>query len=128
MPGNKNSYKSLKKISINSKDYNYYSLKEAEKNGLKGIGKLPKSLKVLLENLLRYEDGLSVTQSQIESIKEWLKTKKSKTEIAYRPARVLLQDYTGIPAVADLAAMREAVKEKNKDPNTINPLLSLIHI
>ncbi len=93
-----------------------------EKNGLKGIGKLPKSLKVLLENLLRYEDGLSVTQSQIESIKEWLKTKKSKTEIAYRPARVLLQDYTGIPAVADLAAMREAVKEKNKDPNTINPL------
>ena len=75
-----------------------------------------------MENLLRYEDGLSVTQSQIESIKEWLKTKKSKTEIAYRPARVLLQDYTGIPAVADLAAMREAVKEKNKDPNTINPL------
>ncbi len=121
-PGNKNSYKSLKKISINSQDYNYYSLKEAEKNGLKGTGKLPKSLKVLLENLLRYEDGLSVTQSQIESIKEWLKTKKSKTEIAYRPARVLLQDYTGIPAVADLAAMREAVKEKNKDPNTINPL------
>ena len=121
-PGNKNSYKSLKKISINSEDYNYYSLKEAEKNGLKGIDKLPKSLKVLLENLLRYEDGLSVTQSQIESIKEWLKTKKSKTEIAYRPARVLLQDYTGIPAVADLAAMREAVKEKNKDPNTINPL------
>ena len=121
-PGNKNSYKSLKKISINSQDYNYYSLKEAEKNGLKGIGKLPKSLKVLLENLLRYEDGLSVTQSQIVSIKEWLKTKKSKTEIAYRPARVLLQDYTGIPAVADLAAMREAVKEKNKDPNTINPL------
>ncbi len=121
-PGNKNSYKSLKKSSINSQDYNYYSLKEAEKNGLKGIGNLPKSLKVLLENLLRYEDGLSVTQSQIESIKEWLKTKKSKTEIAYRPARVLLQDYTGIPAVADLAAMREAVKEKNKDPNTINPL------
>ena len=121
-PGNKNSYKSLKKISINSKDYNYYSLKDAEKNGLKGIDKLPKSLKVLLENLLRYEDGLSVTQSQIESIKEWLKTKKSKTEIAYRPARVLLQDYTGIPAVADLAAMREAVKEKNKDPNKINPL------
>ena len=76
----------------------------------------------MLENLLRYEDDLSVTKSQIEAIKEWLKTKKSLTEIAYRPARVLLQDYTGIPAVADLAAMREAVKEKNKDPNTINPL------
>ena len=121
-PGNKNSYNSLKKITVNDKEYNYYSLNEAEKNGLDGIDKLPKSLKVLLENLLRYEDDLSVTKSQIEAIKNWLKTKKSKTEIAYRPARVLLQDYTGIPAVADLAAMREAVKEKNKDPNTINPL------
>ena len=121
-PGNKNSYNSLKKITVNDNEYNYYSLNEAEKNGLEGINKLPKSLKVLLENLLRYEDDLSVTKSQIEAIKNWLKTKKSKTEIAYRPARVLLQDYTGIPAVADLAAMREAVKEKNKDPNTINPL------
>jgi aconitate hydratase len=121
-PGKKNSYNSLKKISINNKEYNYYSLNEAEKNGLEGISKLPKSLKVLLENLLRYEDDLSVTKSQIEAIKNWLETKKSKTEIAYRPARVLLQDYTGIPAVADLAAMREAVKDKNKDPNTINPL------
>jgi len=121
-PGNKNSYNSLKSIDINNRNYKYYSLSEAEKNGLDGISKLPKSLKVLLENLLRYEDDLSVTKSQIEAIKEWLKTKKSLTEIAYRPARVLLQDYTGIPAVADLAAMREAVKEKNKDPNTINPL------
>ena len=121
-PGNKNSYNSLKTININDRDYKYYSLTEAEKNGLEGISKLPKSLKVLLENLLRYEDDLSVTKNQIEAIKEWLKTKKSSTEIAYRPARVLLQDYTGIPAVADLAAMREAVKEKNKDPNTINPL------
>ncbi|MDB9700113.1 aconitate hydratase AcnA [Candidatus Pelagibacter sp.] len=121
-PGNKNSYNSLKSININNREYKYYSLLEAEKNGLDGVSKLPKSLKVLLENLLRYEDDLSVTKNQIEAIKEWLKTKKSTTEIAYRPARVLLQDYTGIPAVADLAAMREAVKEKNKDPNTINPL------
>jgi aconitate hydratase len=121
-PGNKNSYNCLKSININNREYKYYSLSEAEKNGLEGISKLPKSLKVLLENLLRYEDNLSVTKNQIEAIKEWLKTKKSSTEIAYRPARVLLQDYTGIPAVADLAAMREAVKEKNKDPNTINPL------
>ena len=121
-PGNKNSYNSLKSININNSEYKYYSLSEAEKNGLDGISKLPKSLKVLLENLLRYEDDLSVTKNQIEAIKEWLKTKKSSTEIAYRPARVLLQDYTGIPAVADLAAMREAVKKKNKDPNTINPL------
>ena len=121
-PGNKNSYNSLKTINIDNKDYQYYSLSEAEKNGLTGIAKLPKSLKVLLENLLRFEDDLSVTKNQIDAIKEWLKTKKSNTEIAYRPARVLLQDYTGIPAVADLAAMREAVKEKNKDPDTINPL------
>ena len=121
-PGSKNSFNSLAKISINDIDYKYYSLKEAEKNGLEGISKLPKSIKVLLENLLRYEDDLSVNKSQIKAIKDWLINKKSKTEIAYRPARVLLQDYTGIPAVADLAAMREAVKEKNKDPKTINPL------
>ena len=120
--GNKNSYNSLKSININGSDFKYFSLVEAEKNGLKGISKLPKSLKVLLENLLRYEDDISVTKNQIESIKNWLKERKSTTEIAYRPARVLLQDYTGIPAVADLAAMREAVKKKNKDPNTINPL------
>ena len=121
-PGIKNSYKSLKNITIDGKDYKYYSIKEAEKNGLNGITKLPKSLKVLLENLLRYEDEISVTRSQIQAVHKWLETKKSKTEIAYRPARVLLQDYTGIPAVADLAAMREAVQDKNKDPNTINPL------
>ena len=121
-PGTKNSYNSLSEISINNKNYKFFSLPKAESNGLNGISKLPKSLKVLLENLLRYEDDLSVNKSQIEALKNWLKEKKSKTEIAYRPARVLLQDYTGIPAVADLAAMREAVKEKNKDPNTINPL------
>ena len=121
-PGNKNSFNSLKSIDIGGKSYKYFSLKEAEKNGLKGIFKLPKSLLVLLENLLRFEDEVSVTKVQIEAIKDWLETKKSNTEIAYRPARVLLQDYTGIPAVADLAAMREAVKEKNKDPKKINPL------
>ena len=121
-PGNKNSYNSLKSININGSNFKYFSLSEAEKNGLRGISKLPKSLKVLLENLLRYEDNLSVTKNQIDAIKNWLKEKKSTTEIAYRPARVLLQDYTGIPAVADLAAMRDAVKEKNKNPNAINPL------
>ena len=121
-PGLKNSYKALSEIEINNDKFKFYSLKKAEENGLKGISRLPKSLKVLLENLLRYEDDLTVTKNQIESINNWLKEKKSKTEIAYRPARVLLQDYTGIPAVADLAAMREAVKDKDKDPNTINPL------
>ncbi len=124
-PGNKNSYKSLTSTNINGKEYTYFSLKIAEKNGLKGTEKLPKSLKVLLENLLRYEDGKTVTKDQILALQKWLKDKKSDTEIAYRPARVLLQDYTGIPAVADLAAMREAVKEKNKDPQIINPLSSV---
>ena len=121
-PGTKNSYNALSDIEIDKKNYKIFSLSKAENNGLEGISKLPKSLKVLLENLLRYEDDLSVNKDQIEAIKNWLKDKKSKTEIAYRPARVLLQDYTGIPAVADLAAMREAVKEKKKDPKTINPL------
>ena len=125
IPGNKNSYKSLSSLEVDGTNYKYYSLSEAEKNGLSGITNLPKSLKVLLENLLRYEDDLTVTKNQIQALKNWLKNKKSNTEIAYRPARVLLQDYTGIPAVADLAAMREAVKEKNKDPNTINPLSSV---
>ena len=124
-PGNKNSFNCLKELSINGKNYSFYSLNEAEKNGLDGINRLPKSVKVLLENLLRYEDGSTVNKQQILSIKEWLNSKKSKTEIAYRPARVLLQDYTGIPAVADLAAMRDTVKEKNKDPKTINPLSSV---
>ncbi len=121
-PGIKNSYKSLSDLMIGGKNFKIFSLSKAERNGLDGISKLPKSLKVLLENLLRYEDDLTVTKNQIEAIKDWIKNKKSKTEIAYRPARVLLQDYTGIPAVADLAAMREAVKDKNKDPNLINPL------
>ena len=121
-PGNKNSFKSKSRIKINGHEYTYYSIQEAEKNGLNGVSRLPKSLKVLLENLLRYEDDLTVNKNQILAIKDWLRTKKSNIEIAYRPARVLLQDYTGIPAVADLAAMREAVQEKDKDPNTINPL------
>ena len=118
----KNSFKSLDTISSSGKNYKIFNLKNAEKNGLEGISKLPKSLKVLLENLLRYEDGLTVDKKQILAIKDWLKNKKSNTEIAYRPARTLLQDYTGIPAIVDLAAMRDAVKSKNKDPNKINPL------
>ncbi len=118
----KNTFKSLDSISSSSKEFKIFSLKKAELNGLEGISKLPISLKVLLENLLRHEDGVSVDEKQILAIKDWLKNKKSNTEIAYRPARVLMQDYTGIPAVADLAAMRDAVKNKNKDPEKINPL------
>ena len=118
----KNSFQSLDTLNSSGKDYKFFNLKTAEKNGLEGVSKLPKSLKVLLENLLRYEDDITVDKKQILALKEWLKTKKSNTEIAYRPTRTLLQDYTGIPAIADLAAMRDAVKEKNKDPNKINPL------
>jgi len=118
----KNSFKSLDTISSSGREYKIFNLKNAEKNGLEGISKLPKSLKVLLENLLRYEDSVTVDKKQILALKDWLKDKKSNTEIAYRPARTLLQDYTGIPAIADLAAMRDAVKLKNKDPKKINPL------
>ena len=112
----KNSFQSLDKLNISGKSYHYFSLSKAEQNGLIGIKKLPKSLKVLLENLLRFEDGVTVNKNQINGIADWLKTKSSKMEIAYRPARILLQDYTGIPAVADLAAMRDAVKSKKKIP------------
>ena len=118
----KNSFQSLETLNSSGKDFKYFNLKTAEKNGLEGISKLPKSLKVLLENLLRYEDDVTVDKKQILALKDWTKNKKSNTEIAYRPARTLLQDYTGIPAIADLAAMRDAVKDKNKNPEKINPL------
>ena len=118
----KNSFKSLDVINSSGKKYKIFNLNIAEKNGLEGVSKLPKSLKVLLENLLRFEDNITVDKKQILAIKEWLKNKSSTTEIAYRPTRVLMQDYTGIPAVADLAAMRDAVKDKNKNPDKINPL------
>ena len=110
----KDSFKSLKELKVDSKVYKIFSLKEVEKSELQGISRLPKSLKVLLENLLRFEDGKTVKENQIRAIKEWLEKKNSRTEIAFRPTRVLMQDYTGIPAVADLAAMRDAIKLKKK--------------
>ena len=117
-----NSYKSLTNLAVDGKIYKIFSLKKAEQSGLEGISSLPKSLKILLENLLRFEDNQTVKGEQIQAIKEWLENKSSKAEIAFRPTRVLMQDYTGIPAVADLAAMRDAIKLKKKDPNKINPL------
>lgn len=108
-------------LDVDGKEYDYFSLKKAtEKIG--DISKLPFSLKVLLENLLRYEDGRSVTTDDIKSMADWLKDKKSTREIAYRPARVLMQDFTGVPAVVDLASMREAMKNLNCDVEKINPL------
>ena len=116
------SFKAKKTLKVGSKTYTYYSLKAAEKNGLAGISHLPFSMKVLLENLLRYEDGRTVTKEDIAAVATWLQTKKSDREIAFRPARVLMQDFTGVPAVVDLAAMRDAMKALGGDPKKINPL------
>jgi aconitate hydratase len=121
---NIDSFKSRKTLTVNGKDYVYYSLTEAEKNGLAGISKLPFSMKVLLENLLRFEDDRSVKKSDIEAVAAWLTDRGSAgAEIAYRPARVLMQDFTGVPAVVDLAAMRDGLKALGGDPEKINPLV-----
>jgi aconitate hydratase len=115
------SFRCCKTLQVGSKAYAYYSLPVAEKNGLKGISRLPFSMKVLLENLLRNEDGRTVTKDDIKAVAEWIKTKTSEREFAFRPARVLMQDFTGVPAVVDLAAMRDAMKELGGDPKKINP-------
>ncbi|HZT27353.1 MAG TPA: aconitate hydratase AcnA [Pseudolabrys sp.] len=115
------SFRCCKTLKAGSKSYAYYSLPTAERNGLKGISRLPFSMKVLLENLLRNEDGRSVTKDDIKAVAEWLKTKSSDREIAFRPARVLMQDFTGVPAVVDLAAMRDAMVHLGGDPKKINP-------
>jgi aconitate hydratase len=119
-----NSFNARQTLTVGDKTYTYYSLKEAEKNGLTGASRLPFSMKVLLENLLRYEDGRTVTKADIEAMAEWLNNRgKDEKEIAYRPARVLMQDFTGVPAVVDLAAMRDAMKNLGGDPRKINPLV-----
>ncbi len=118
------SFKCRKKLTVGSKTYHYFSLKTAEKNGLKNISKLPYSMKVLLENLLRFEDGRSVTKEDIAACAKWLTNKGTKEkEIAFRPSRVLMQDFTGVPAVVDLAAMRDAVTKLGGDANSVNPLV-----
>lgn len=116
------SFSSKSKLKSSGKDYSYYSLKEAEKSLGKEISRLPYSLKVLLENLLRFEDGDIVKSDDIKAFTKWVKDKKNNREIAYRPARVLMQDFTGVPAVVDLAAMRDAMKKLGGDPKKINPL------
>jgi aconitate hydratase len=115
------SFRCCKTLQVGSKTYAYFSLPTAERNGLKGISRLPFSMKVLLENLLRNEDGRTVTKDDIKAVAEWLKTKTSEHEFAFRPARVLMQDFTGVPAVVDLAAMRDAMKQLGGDPKKINP-------
>ena len=117
------SFRCCKLLKVGSKSYAYYSLAAAEKNGLKGISRLPFSMKVLLENLLRHEDGRSVAKKNIQAVAQWVRTKTSEREIPFRPARVLMQDFTGVPAVVDLAAMRDAMKKLGGDPKKINPLV-----
>jgi aconitate hydratase len=117
------SFKCLRPLKVGSKTYAYFSLPAAEKSGLKGISRLPFSLKVLLENLLRNEDGRSVTKQDIQAVAQWLKNRTSDREIAFRPARVLMQDFTGVPAVVDLAAMRDAMDHLGGDATKINPLV-----
>jgi aconitate hydratase len=109
-------------LNVDGKDYDYYSLDAASKAGLGDIIRLPYSLKILLENLLRHENGRSVTVDDAKALAGWLENRTSKNEIAFQPARVLMQDFTGVPAVVDLAAMRQAMSDMGGDPDKINPL------
>ena len=115
------SLNSLKTLQVGERTYHYYSLPDAAKT-LGNLDQLPKSLKVLLENLLRWEDNQTVTGEDLQALADWTKTRSADREIQYRPARVLMQDFTGVPAVVDLAAMREAVAKAGGDPQRINPL------
>lgn len=115
-------YKTLKTLQIDDKTYHYYSLKHAEQTHFQELNQLPYSLKVLFENLLRFEDGITVMTKDIQALAEWTKTRTSTHEIAYRPARVLMQDFTGVPAVVDLAAMRDAIVQMKGNPEKISPL------
>lgn len=113
---------SKKTLNANGKTYHYFDINTVADKGWGDLSKLPFSLKVLLENLLRFEDGESVTGADIEAVMRWLEQKRSDKEINYRPARVLMQDFTGVPGVVDLAAMRDAIKKAGGDPGRINPL------
>ncbi len=116
------SFKSKRTLKAGGKSYTYYGLPEASAGGLGDISRLPVSLKILLENLLRWEDGRAVKADDIKALAAWLKDRRSDQEIAFRPARVLMQDFTGVPAVVDLAAMRQAMVDMGGKPERINPL------
>jgi len=118
------SLKTRQDLPVGRKKYAFYSLPAAEEAGLAGIARLPRSMKVLLENLLRNEDGVSVTEADLKAVAAWIDNKGSvEHEIAFRPARVLMQDFTGVPAVVDLAAMRDAMTALGADASKINPLV-----
>ena len=116
------SLKTRRSLKVGARTYDYYSVAAAEKAGLGDLSRLPVSLKVLLENLLRHEDGRTVTVDDVKAMADWLRFRTSRREIAYRPARVLMQDFTGVPAVVDLAAMRAAMQTMGGDARKINPL------
>ena len=119
-----NSFDARQTLTVGAKTYAYYSLRAAERNGLSNVSRLPFSLKVIIENMLRNEDGRSTSKADIEDAARWAQNKGSaEKEIAFRPARVLMQDFTGVPAVVDLAAMRDAMKNLGGDPQKINPLV-----
>jgi len=120
-PNSLDTFSCFRELQVAGKTYSYFSLVEAEKNGLTGISRLPYSLKVLLENLLRHEDGHKVSAEDIRAVAGWLEERTSSQEIAFRPARVLMQDFTGVPAVVDLAAMRDAAHIFGAEPDRINP-------
>lgn len=122
MPTSIDSLKTYSTLSAGGKTYGYYSLPKAAEALKADIGKLPFSLRILLENLLRFEDNNTVKLDDIKAFATWLGNRNEPRDIAYRPARVLMQDFTGVPAVVDLAAMREAVKSMGGDPTKINPL------
>ncbi len=120
MAGN-DTLKTRRTLTVDGQEYDYFSIPAAEANGLSEVARLPFSLKVLLENLLRHEDGRSVTTEDARAMAQWVKDRRSDQEIAYRPARVLMQDFTGVPAVVDLAAMRDAIAKLGGIPDRINP-------
>ncbi len=109
-------------LKVDGESYDIFRLDRLEKAGFKNIPRLPVSLKVLLENLLRQEDNHHVNKADIEALAKWEPKAKQEKEIAFMPARVLMQDLTGVPAVVDLACMREVMKQLGGDPKKINPL------
>ena len=124
MTQSNDSLKCATTLDVGGREYRIFSLEKAEENGLSGVSRLPFTLKVLLENLLRREDGRTVTSDDVRAVVDWLEHRgtRERREIAFQPARVLMQDFTGVPAVVDLAAMRDAMKELGGDPQRINPL------
>ncbi len=117
-----NTFNAQSILKVSATDFSYFSLEQAEKAAAGPISRLPFSLKVMLENLLRFEDGVTVTADDIRALAAGAPTKQSSREIAFRPARVLMQDFTGVPAIVDLATMRDVIKEMGGDPKKINPL------